>query len=115
MGAEKQQWYPESKMYDQTGVHYSFPKDAYPNNERYHCDTLLKYHLQWDWLMPVCKKFDELDAKLNTNDYWEYEQLCDSLDNAVTSYELERVVTKLSECVKWHNARKAKLSEPKVE
>ena len=57
MGAVPEQWYPESKMYNQSGIHYAFPYSGlFPDNTRHHHEEMLKYHSSWDWLMPVIKK-----------------------------------------------------------
>jgi hypothetical protein len=57
MGAVPEQWYPESKMYDLSGIHYAYPTSGiYPDNVRHHSDQLLKYDSDWSWLMPVVEK-----------------------------------------------------------
>lgn len=58
----------------------------------------LKYHSSWEWIMPACKKFHELNLE-----GYEYEQHCESIDIAVTSYEIERAFKKLSEAITWYN------------
>lgn len=57
MGAVAEEWYPPNKDTDSTGVHLVFKQgDKYPDNQRHHPDSCLKYHSDWDWLMPVCIK-----------------------------------------------------------
>src|ERR1700749_569982 len=53
----------------------------------------LEYHSCWDWLMPVCKKWDNLyqGKDINKIIYKEYELLSDKLDDAVTLYIIEPV------------------------
>jgi hypothetical protein len=56
MGAVPEQWYPPSDQYGQSGVHMAFPQGKwYPGNQRYHCKELLKFHSEWNWLMPAVK------------------------------------------------------------
>ena len=59
--AEEQQWYPKTKMYNQTGVYFSFIKDCYPNNKKYHGWELLQFHSDWNWIMEVLNKISSLD------------------------------------------------------
>jgi len=66
-----------------------------------------KYHSDWNWIMPVCKKWDNLLAstpvKSNPQQWSRYSDLCDALDHKVTLYEFEPVLLQLIECVKWYN------------
>jgi uncharacterized UPF0160 family protein len=60
-----------------------------------------KYHTSFDWLMPVCKKFDTL--KDDFKDRILYELFCDEIDNAVTCYEIMPVFEKIVTAIKWYN------------
>jgi hypothetical protein len=60
----------------------------------------LKYHTSWGWLMPACKKWDELDP---VPAFEEYMELSDNLDNKVTLYEILPVYKQLVENIKWYN------------
>lgn len=59
---------------------------------------MLHYDTSWDWLMPACKKWDELTLN-NT----EYIQLSDKLDQMVTLYEIVPAFQQLVENIKWYN------------
>ena len=59
------------------------------------------YHSSWNWLMPACKKFDNL----NLMDV-EYERLCDEIDNAVSCYEIKPAFKNLVSAIKWYNQNK---------
>lgn len=56
------------------------------------------YHSSWEWIMPVCKKFDLL-----TIDNERYIWYCDRIDNAVTKYEILPVFKILVEAINWYN------------
>ena len=58
----------------------------------------LRYHSSWSWLMPVCKKFDELD--LVDEDYVNH---CDMIDHCVTQYEIEPVYEAVVQAILWYN------------
>jgi hypothetical protein len=60
----------------------------------------LYYHVSWDWLMPVCYKWDNLNELLGNP---EYEQRCDELDRVASLYEIEPLWTVLVENIKWFN------------
>lgn len=63
----------------------------------------LKYDSSWDWLMPVCKKFDSLDfSTARKATMLKYEDFCDGIDNAVTLYEIEPVFIAVTAAVKWY-------------
>jgi len=34
--------------------------ENYPNNNRYYPDSLLKYHFDWSWIIPVIKKIESI-------------------------------------------------------
>lgn len=63
----------------------------------------LKYHTSWNWLMPVCKKFDTLYVRPESSSWLGYyENLCDKLDGAVTLYEITPVWETIIECMIWY-------------
>lgn len=67
----------------------------------------LKYCSSWDWLMPACKKFDTIFDGYNwgmkTSIYQQYVSQCDSIDNAVTRYDIEPAWTELIAAITWYN------------
>ena len=58
----------------------------------------LRYHSSWSWLMPVCKKFDELD--ILDEDYINH---CDNIDHCVTLYDIEAVYEAVVQAILWYN------------
>ena len=67
-------------------------------------DEDLKYHSSWDWLMPVCKKFDrlhEMDYTLLHNK--EHIMHCDNIDYGVTTYDIQVAFVAISEAIQWYN------------
>lgn len=64
----------------------------------------LWFHSSWDWLMPACKKFDELEVpgsplKIRRK----YEDCCDKIDHKVALYEIKPVWEALVEAIQWYN------------
>lgn len=57
----------------------------------------LKYHTSWDWLIPACNKWD----RLSLVGQFQYEDLCDELDNAMCLYDIEKVYSVLVKCLEW--------------
>jgi len=105
MGATAEQWY--SEVQGMSGVHFVYPKEgAFPDNKRHHPDSGLKYDTSWDWLMPACKKWDNLDENWDEYQREEYARLCDELDKQVSRYELEKVYDQFIVCVEWYNDQK---------
>lgn len=62
-----------------------------------------KYHCDWNWLIPVCYKWDELKIFFGTDKSKKYIELSDLLDNRMIGYEIEPVVLQMIECIKWYN------------
>ena len=99
---------PESTLNGHKGVYRKEGKASMqPNiNHGFHP----KYHSSWSWIMPICKKFDTLfegdnyrklkRAKRRSEKYQEH---CDNIDNAVTTYEVEQVWEKLVAAITWYN------------
>lgn len=68
---------------------------------------ICKYHSNWEWLMPVCKKFNYLSDNGAIKHSFEYEGLCDELDNEITrEYDAKTTFPVLVECIKWYNQNK---------
>lgn len=68
----------------------------------------MKYNSSWDWLIPACKKFDNLylyEPCLSSDDYIDH---CENIDNAVTNYEIKPAFQMLVEGIKWYNKIKEK-------
>lgn len=70
----------------------------------------LFFHSSWDWLMPVCRKWDTLiEGKYirpKTKWFGAYISLCDALDNTVICYDIIPVFNQLVENIKWLNKQK---------
>lgn len=65
----------------------------------------LKYHSSWDWLMPACKKWDDLDVfKYGESTMFRYSEMCDELDHLVSCYEIIPAFECLVKCIQWHNS-----------
>lgn len=62
------------------------------------------YHFSWDWLMIPCKKFSELEFD-NDQRSFNHQEMCDTLDNNVTSYEIDRAWVALVKCIQWLNSQ----------
>lgn len=67
-------------------------------------DILNHYHFSWDWLMIPCKKFSELEFD-NDQRSFNHQEMCDTLDNNVTSYEIDRAWVALVKCIQWLNSQ----------
>lgn len=82
-------------------------------NSEYRVIPKLLYNVSWNWLMPACNKWDDLykdDPVLrdrNTDTYSEYIELCDKLDNAVTTYEIHNAYLQLVSNIEWYNKQKS--------
>ena len=74
-------------------------------NDRFYrfFDMDAKYHSSWDWLMPVCKKINDLqpvDGKFKEMEEW-----WDLIDNSVTqNYDIKDVFPFVVEFIKWYNS-----------
>ncbi|MFA6889288.1 MAG: hypothetical protein WC254_07375 [Candidatus Woesearchaeota archaeon] len=74
----------------------------------------LKFNTSWDWLMPVCRKWDSIYVDFKPKDiakriFQKYTELCEKLDDAVTQYEIKPAFEQLVENVKWYNKNKEQL------
>lgn len=109
MGAIAQQWYPESKVYNQTGIHFEYPLGGiYPDNQRHHADQLLKYHKSFDWLIPAWHKFHELVleqvfTKNNYNLLSKFDLIVLDFNAFIAENNCQKAFNKLVEGLKWYN------------
>jgi len=81
------------------------------NNPNPHCTsgtykrlTELEYNVRWDWLMRACKRFDGFTLKdFKTSSQWtNYKILCDNIDDAVTTYDIEKAFSALVKGIEWY-------------
>lgn len=86
---------------DHSGKKYYY----YNNAELEDYEGLPFYNFEWNYLMPVCKKWDIFyeENKNIIKNYEEYRVLCDDLDNTVTLYEIGPVYEQLLINIKWYN------------
>jgi hypothetical protein len=79
------------------------PTDGYNN----FAISQLEFHSSFDWLMPVCKKWSELefDGKDQT---WEYGFYSVNLSILVGKYEILPVFNQLVKNIEWYNQIKSK-------
>ena len=65
----------------------------------------LEYHISWNWLIPVCQKWDTLFLDVSPLEYDEdkYIELCDDLDNTMTLYDIKGVYKQLVININWYN------------
>ena len=107
MGAKViETYYNEKKEID----HYLYDfggnkKEVYYPDDytRYHASSMLRYHCSWDWLIPVCKKWNALDKKdISTSIAQDrYVDLCELLDIKVTYYQIEAVFDQIVQNLEW--------------
>lgn len=66
-------------------------------------EQLHKFQTSWDWLMPVCLKWDSLSLnQFNEQTRPKYLQLCDDLDHFVSCYEIEPAYRQLVKNIRWY-------------
>jgi len=64
-----------------------------------------KFHLQWDWLMPVVKKIrDVINVELYSDDYFNIADLTKRMNSY--DYDLNQVYEAVVEFIKWYNKNK---------
>lgn len=58
MGAEVTSIYPPSEQYKMSGLQIAFPSadKEYPDNKRYYSIPSLKYHKEYNWIVPILSK-----------------------------------------------------------
>jgi len=54
MGAIAIDNYPDHALLD------FVKKENYPNDSRYHSNSLLRYHFDWSWIIPVIKRIESV-------------------------------------------------------
>ena len=67
---------------------------------------LHNYQEDWNKLIPVCRKFDQLYSdnwSIKTNE--EYVELSNKLDYSSTLYEILPLYKQLLDCIKWFNSQ----------
>lgn len=67
------------------------------------------YGEDWNWLIPVCSKFNDLWVEDENNKKLfghEYMQLCDDLDAYVITYDIKNVYKQLIKNIKYYNKQK---------
>ena len=93
---------------DQMGYEYL------PNQIGYYCEdrdknvkiwfseSHLRYHVSWDWLIPVIAKFDDVrfeDKEKNKNcQLW-----CDAIDSCIQIYDIDLLFPTVVQAIEWYN------------
>ena len=62
----------------------------------------LKYHNEWNWLIPVCKKWYDLYYIINTNNLDEYNNHTLELNDLILFFDIDKVYQQLITCIKWY-------------
>ncbi len=62
-----------------------------------------KFHSSWDWLIPICKKWEEIDISEELE--IEYTELSEKLALNVSIYNIEISFEQLVENIKWYNQK----------
>lgn len=65
----------------------------------------MKFHSDWNWLMLVCRKLDDLYELKLVKHSITYERLCDELDDAVTRYDINEVVMVADKFLIWYKTQ----------
>lgn len=78
-------------------------KPPFPTSFKNAEEIEFNYHWDWNAFMDACLKWDNLGV-LPINQY-EYEQLCDALDNKVSCYEIEAAYIKFCDCMQWYESK----------
>jgi hypothetical protein len=71
----------------------------------YYNDSVLGYTTDWNLLMDALKKFDNLIIPDEPFDnFIKYRDICDSIDFAVSLYNIDDAVNALCEGITWYNS-----------
>lgn len=93
MGAVIIEHYPDHDLLD------FLHRDNYPDNNRYYATTSLKYHKEWNWIIPVVRKIKGVDETTSTRLYF-YNR---KIDMDLTNLNIEQVHTSIVEFIKAYN------------
>lgn len=75
--------------------------NGYPNHKLGTSNSIEgNFSTSWDWLMPACKKWDDL--KFIKGKQREQSELCDLLDHYVSCYEILPAYQQLVKNIRWH-------------
>ncbi len=66
-------------------------------------DIVYNYHWDWNSLMDVCHKWDNL--KVPECHEPAYVDICDWLDNAVSTYEINNAYNQLVNAIEWYESK----------
>lgn len=109
MGAEyERKKDPFSDRYIESYIFKGSPHNwrCYNDNIKYsYIVEQTMYHTDWEWIMPVCKEFDNLYKYFKNK---EYQKICDELDNTVVCYYIKDIHEQLVKCIKWYNKQEGK-------
>ena len=78
--------------------------DYWWERDRFNERIKAKFHSNWNELMRACKKFDSfvLDDFKVMPQWTNYKILCDNIDDAVTTYDIEKAFAALVKAITWY-------------
>jgi hypothetical protein len=78
----------------------------FPDGSDRKVPELFKYHISWDWLMPVVKKIREMaNVELSIDEYDEIKEIVWRINPF--DYDLEQVYRAVVQFIQWYNNQKA--------
>lgn len=74
-------------------------------NNAYVWECQLQYHSSWEWLIPACKKFQNLVMNKQIKPSEEFTQYYESIENAWSLFEIEHLFRTSVEAIQWYNTQ----------
>jgi hypothetical protein len=68
---------------------------------------LNNYHRNWNNLIPVCKKYSELNIGKSWDNFCEHRRLTLELTTRIRNFEILPVFEQLVKCIQWYNQIKS--------